>query len=403
MLMKRATLTPADEAYLKRKFTAEERRHDAKSGAAMKDGSFPIENKEDLHNAMRLAGHAKDPAAARAHIKARAAALGLTSELSDAYKSESYSDRVKGFFANLFGTQPEDGIDHTVDKSVAALAESVASILKDKDADHGAELTKTFGQFGEHLKTEVSKALATGNVVLADNGNTDEGDDMSALLKKALGLKDDATDEDIVKALAKKDEQTASLALEVELLKADMDKDERAFHDKLATDELKKAFRGKTKAERAGDMTKRDDMPEYVRTILAENAEIKKSLAALQSGNSLESMKKKAVEVGLPETDAELLQKAYAGDKDAIDKLLEKQKAMINQIKAAGLFKELGSQLGGNGNSDDPVEQLKAKANELRKSQPGLTAEQAFAKVYSDPANAELAGKERMMNRPQAA
>ena len=71
--------------FQKRFFSAEARRKDAKSGVAMKDGSFPIANAEDLANARRLVGHAKDPAAARAHIESRARALGLG-------KSESQGD-----------------------------------------------------------------------------------------------------------------------------------------------------------------------------------------------------------------------------------------------------------------------------------------------------------------------
>ena len=71
----------------KRDFNAAERKKAAKSGAAMTDGSFPIENSSDLHNAMQAIGRAKNPAKAKAHIKARAKALGLTSELTDAFKS----------------------------------------------------------------------------------------------------------------------------------------------------------------------------------------------------------------------------------------------------------------------------------------------------------------------------
>lgn len=83
----------ADKAFLgefddlaKREFNAAQRRKDAKSGVAMKDGSFPIANGEDLENAIRLAGKAKDPDAARAHIKRRAAALGLSSKIPDTWK-----------------------------------------------------------------------------------------------------------------------------------------------------------------------------------------------------------------------------------------------------------------------------------------------------------------------------
>lgn len=65
----------------KRDFGASERKTDAKSGAAMPDGSFPIENGSDLSNAIQAWGRASDKAAAARHIKSRASALGLTDKL----------------------------------------------------------------------------------------------------------------------------------------------------------------------------------------------------------------------------------------------------------------------------------------------------------------------------------
>jgi hypothetical protein len=59
-----------------RAFSNKDRSAAAKSGVAMPDGSFPIENEEDLHNAVQAIGRAKNPAKAKAHIKSRAAALG---------------------------------------------------------------------------------------------------------------------------------------------------------------------------------------------------------------------------------------------------------------------------------------------------------------------------------------
>jgi hypothetical protein len=73
-------------ALLKRDFSQEERDKAADSGAAMPDGSFPIKSVADLHNAIRLAGNAKDPAAARAHIKSRAKALGAEDQIPDTWK-----------------------------------------------------------------------------------------------------------------------------------------------------------------------------------------------------------------------------------------------------------------------------------------------------------------------------
>ena len=70
----------------KRDFSSKQREHMASEGTAMPDGSFPIANAKDLANAIRLYGHAKNPDAAKAHIKARAAALGLTGSLPDDWK-----------------------------------------------------------------------------------------------------------------------------------------------------------------------------------------------------------------------------------------------------------------------------------------------------------------------------
>jgi hypothetical protein len=64
-------------------YPAKKRRDMADKGHALPDGSFPIKDKEDLLNAIRMVGRAKDPASAKAHIKKRAKALGLTSLIPD--------------------------------------------------------------------------------------------------------------------------------------------------------------------------------------------------------------------------------------------------------------------------------------------------------------------------------
>jgi hypothetical protein len=64
-------------------FTQERRDTLAKQGKAMPGGGFPIENEQDLRNAIQAIGRASDPAAAKAHIIKRAKALGLTSLLPD--------------------------------------------------------------------------------------------------------------------------------------------------------------------------------------------------------------------------------------------------------------------------------------------------------------------------------
>lgn len=76
----------SDEEIEKRTFSERRRKDLAASGKALPDGSFPIVNREDLENAIRAIGRAKDPDAAKAHIKARAKALGAEDALPDDWK-----------------------------------------------------------------------------------------------------------------------------------------------------------------------------------------------------------------------------------------------------------------------------------------------------------------------------
>lgn len=61
--------TLLEKSLNKHDFPEKERRELAKEGEAMKDGSFPIRNAQDLKDAIRSVGRAKDPAAARRWIK----------------------------------------------------------------------------------------------------------------------------------------------------------------------------------------------------------------------------------------------------------------------------------------------------------------------------------------------
>lgn len=92
------TFTPQDLANFigKRDFSQAQREQAASTGAAMPDGSFPIKNGGDLTNAIRLAGNAKDPAAAKSHIKRRAAALGMSDQIPDTWKGGVDPELVKG-------------------------------------------------------------------------------------------------------------------------------------------------------------------------------------------------------------------------------------------------------------------------------------------------------------------
>jgi hypothetical protein len=65
-----------EEFVNEKEFTEDQRKELASKGFALPDGSFPIENVEDLKNAIQAYGRAGDQSAAAKHIAKRAKALG---------------------------------------------------------------------------------------------------------------------------------------------------------------------------------------------------------------------------------------------------------------------------------------------------------------------------------------
>jgi hypothetical protein len=107
-----AYFSKAGHFVCKREFSDEKRKELAASGAAMSDGSFPIENKEDLHNAIQAHGRAKDPEKAKHHIISRAKALDATGDLPDGWhKVEKKEDPV--VTKTEGGTADEPGDEET--------------------------------------------------------------------------------------------------------------------------------------------------------------------------------------------------------------------------------------------------------------------------------------------------
>jgi len=92
------------ELVIKREFSDEKRKQLAAAGHALPDGSFPIENVTDLHNAIQSVGRAKNYSKVRAHIIARAKALGATSILPDDWKVTKFFEDVKDAFEKAIGT-----------------------------------------------------------------------------------------------------------------------------------------------------------------------------------------------------------------------------------------------------------------------------------------------------------
>lgn len=82
----------ADDYFAKKDFSDDKRKELATSGKAMPDGSYLIENTEDLKNAVQAYGRAKDKAKTKAHIIARAKALNDTAALPEGWGAEKSAE-----------------------------------------------------------------------------------------------------------------------------------------------------------------------------------------------------------------------------------------------------------------------------------------------------------------------
>ena len=82
-----AAIAKAKEEVSKREFSDEKRASLAEEGKALPDGSYPIETIADLENAIQSYGRAKDKEAVKAHIEARAKALGAEDKLPESWNA----------------------------------------------------------------------------------------------------------------------------------------------------------------------------------------------------------------------------------------------------------------------------------------------------------------------------
>ena len=88
----------------KKEFSDKKRKELADKGHAMPDGSYPIENTSDLHNAIQSIGRAKDYDKTKRHIISRARALGATKMLPEEWKIKKFLDEVREVFEKAIGT-----------------------------------------------------------------------------------------------------------------------------------------------------------------------------------------------------------------------------------------------------------------------------------------------------------
>ena len=286
-------------------------------------------------------------------------------------------------------------------EALCALQTAVWSIMYD-DAlpDKKSALDETFGQFKAHVAGIVpegmEKAMRGAALAAAAQSHSAQG----ALAKGNKAMTDDEKAAAAVVTKRADDAEAALAKAMAELNLIKMSKEHSDFADASGMSaDAKATFAAKSASERdahiAANPVKKAELPAEVTKALSENVEMKKRLADLEAKDALVAFKKQAVDLGLGEAHGETLQKAYAGDKAGIDALVQLTKAAAEQARVGGVFKEFGTAHGNATAGGGALAQLKTKAEELRKVNTTLTIEQAFAKVYADPANMALMRQER--------
>lgn len=119
------------EALYKRTFSSKERDVASESGAAMDDGSFPIETTQDLKNAIQSFGRAKNKPAVARHIKRRAKALDATDLLPSSGALADAMGKMEDDLASTDkGAEPIGNEDQDMTPEEKKAAEQAAAAQK---------------------------------------------------------------------------------------------------------------------------------------------------------------------------------------------------------------------------------------------------------------------------------
>jgi cation transport regulator ChaB len=448
MLMKRDDESEID----KREFTQAQRDAAEEKGHAMRGGGYPINTVSDLKNAMQALGRAKNRAATIRHIKEQARRLhydlpkgwpsdteksdgefgkvwssnaelpaqikGLPSEAQSVWRKvangrmkagASEESAIKQAWSAVKNgwdkkgdswVRKDDAEDNVIDmtgllrkqaeeqdtntdiiekteRAAAALQISVRSIIDDDEVvDKAAAIAESLSQYNDYIAGFAPDTSETD--AMTNDEIKKHVDDAVAAALKVHGEK-----------IEKLEADNKALADENAVLK--MSDRHKAFHDGLDSQEAKDKFKAMSPEERdaACNKAKKSLDPE-IQKRLDDAEQDRKALMALVEKDERATYAKRAEAAGMK--DGEVLRKAYKGDPSALQEIereyAELHKALDEARKSGMIFKEFGSRIEKSGST--AMDELNAKAAEVRKSDPKLSQQQAFAKVYNDPENRDL-------------
>lgn len=302
--------------------------------------------------------------------------------------------------------------------SGAAMADGSFPIKSAKDVENAVHDLGRAGSNPDVKAHIISRARTLGCVdCLPETWNVSKGDDtMTEEEKRAKEKAEKDEREKAEKAEKDKKEREAkdkeseeakkALAIakrEIRFLKMSAKHKEYMDAADMSEDEKDK-FKDMEPDERDEHMSKNSvekRLPEAVRKALAQAEADRAVLKSLQEKDEVATFAKRAADLGIEAIHGETLRKAYRGDAAAIGKLETLLKSMSEQIRTGKVFAEFGSNLKGAGAT--AKSEFAEKVAELCKASPKLSEAQAFTKIYTDPAHADLKKRYDAENAPRAA
>lgn len=228
-------------------------------------------------------------------------------------------------------------------------------------------------------------------------------EEIDALVSKSVGEAVATATKPLTETIAKLQRETVVLKMS-DTHKAFMSQCDEATQKSFAdmTDEQRDAFMAKNPIKKAADPVQHSEVADLTKRLGDQSATIISLQKRLDDQDAIAKradFSKRAAALGAKnEGDGDLMMKAYSGDADAAVKwdarLVEVNKALAAQVREGALFGEFGTAKSETGGTS-AYQTLLAKAEEVRKADGKLTQSQAFAKVYEDPANAELVARNK--------
>lgn len=375
-----------------REYSSDQRQQGTKEGWAMSDGSYPIKDKEDLGNAIKAYGRAKNKSKVKSWIMRRAKALDALDMIPDEWKNKravldeailatvdkAYGEAGAKTFQELIDEAEERRRQYEVSDFLwplfCALQESIQSIIADSDLSSTDRLsmikesvqgfyTKVENEVPD-VEAEIEKLLRcfTASAEILDAGiagGTKETEDMD--LQKQI--------DELKTTVAKLTADVTALTTENASLKTE-NGDLKKRATALETDEVIKVGSVEIKKSVVGEAT--------FTAMKAQQEQITKQADDLAL---VDFTKKATAEVGnLPGTDEEKgkVYKAISGIADEAVRKSVTEMLKAGSAAIAEVTKSKGKSGGDPANdTDDPDEKLEALAKKYASEN-----KVSFAKAY---------------------